>query len=70
MPVGELKPVDVLEYGFYRIKELDTGGLSATPLTYGPGDVEGVDMVRVDQAQGGEVVFLGNWPTRGIYKHE
>ena len=70
VPFEELKPVDVLEYGFYRIKDLDTGGLSATPLTYGPGDVEGVDMVRVDQAQGGKVVLLGNWPTRGIYKHE
>ena len=70
VPAGELKPVDVLEYGFYRIKDLDTGGLSSVPLTYGPGDIEGVDMVRVDQAQGGEVVFLGNYPTRGIYKHE
>ena len=60
----------MLEYGFYRIKDLDTGGLSAVPLTYGPGDIEGVDMVRVDQAQGGEVVLLGNWPARGIYKHE
>ncbi len=70
VPAGELKPVDVLEYGFYRINDLETGGLSSTPLTYGPGDIEGVDMVRVDQAQGGEVVFLGNYPTRGIYKHE
>jgi hypothetical protein len=31
----QLKPVDVLEYGFYMIKNLDTGGITSTPLTFG-----------------------------------
>ncbi len=69
-PVDKLKPVDVLENGFYKIKKLDTGGLSATPLTYGPGKVEGVDQVRVDQIQKGKIVNLGIFPPRHIYKHE
>ncbi|MBA7636824.1 hypothetical protein ES703_44452 [subsurface metagenome] len=66
----EITPLDVLEYGFYQIKDLDTGDITSTPLTFGPSDIEGVDMVRLDQAQGGEVVFLGNYPTLGIFKHE
>ena len=66
----KLKPVDVLENGFYKIKNLDTGGLSATPLTYGPGKIEGVDQVRVDQIQKGKIVNLGIFPPRHIYKHE
>jgi hypothetical protein len=70
VPVGELTPVDVLEFGFYRIADLDTGGITSTPLTYGPGDVEGMDEVRVQQVQGGIVVDLGTWPLRHIYKHE
>lgn len=68
VPVDELKPVDVLENGFYKIKNFDTGDL--TPLlTFGPGDIEGADEMRLDQAQGGEVILLGNYPTRGIYEH-
>lgn len=69
VPVDQLEPVDVLEYGFYQIKNLDTGGLTP-PLTFGPSDIEGADEMRVDQDQNGEVVLLGNYPTHGIYKHE
>jgi hypothetical protein len=69
-PAGELKPVDVLEYGFYKLDEFDTGGITSTPLTYGPGDVEGMDMVRVQQIQDGKIVEVGSWPLRHIYKHE
>jgi hypothetical protein len=65
----KLARADVLSHGFYKIKNLDTGGLSSTPLTYGPGDIEGVDSVRVDQVQRGKVVKLGVWPCRHIYKH-
>jgi len=36
MPLEKLKPVDVLNHGFYKIKNLDTGGLSSSPMTYGP----------------------------------
>lgn len=69
VPAAELTPVDVLEYGFYQIEGLDTGGLSSTPLTYGPVDVEGMDEVRVQQIQNGEIVEVGTWPLRHIYKH-
>lgn len=67
MPLEKLKPVDVLNYGFYQIKNLETGGISSTPLTYGPGKIEGVDKVRVDQLQKGKVIKLGVWPARHIY---
>jgi ABC-type branched-subunit amino acid transport system substrate-binding protein len=67
VPFEKLKPVDVLNHGFYRIKNLDTGGLSNTPLTYGPGDVEGIDGIRIDQVQKGRIVKLGIWPCRHLY---
>jgi ABC-type branched-subunit amino acid transport system substrate-binding protein len=67
-PADKLKPADVLKNGFYKIKNLDTGGLTSTLLNYGPGKVEGVDAVRIYQVQkGGKIVKLGNWPCRHIY---
>ncbi|MCK9363660.1 MAG: ABC transporter substrate-binding protein [Syntrophales bacterium] len=69
VPFEKLKSSDVLEQGFYRIKNLDTGGISSVPITYAPGRIEGVDKVRVDQVQKGKVVKLGVWPYRNIYKH-
>jgi hypothetical protein len=36
-------------------------------LTYGPGDIEGVDKIRIDQVQGGKVVEVGLTPLRHIY---
>jgi hypothetical protein len=59
----------VLKNGFYKIKNLDTGGLTSEPLTYGPGKIEGVDMVRVDQLQNGKIVKLGVWPCHHLYEH-
>ncbi len=67
MPSDRLKPMDVLKHGFYKIKNLDTGGLSSTPLNYGPGKIEGVDAVRIDQLQKGKIVKLGAWPCRHLY---
>ncbi|MBW2066720.1 MAG: ABC transporter substrate-binding protein [Deltaproteobacteria bacterium] len=66
----KLTPRAVLENGFYQIKGLSTGGMTSTPLTYGKGDIEGVDRVRVDQVQNGKVVNLGTWPTRHLYKRK
>lgn len=66
-PLEKLTPALVLQDGFYQIKNLSTGGLSATPISYSPNDVEGVNEVRVDQVQDGKVVKLGTWPTRHIY---
>jgi len=67
VPFDKLKPADVLNHGFYQIKKLDTAGISSTPLTYGPGKIEGVDAVRVDQVQKGKVVKVGTFPCRHIY---
>jgi hypothetical protein len=69
VPFEKLTPRQVLEQGFYQIKNLPTGDLSSTPLTYGPGKIEGVDEVRLDQVQKGKVVKMGVWPCRHIYKH-
>jgi branched-chain amino acid transport system substrate-binding protein len=68
-PLEQLQPSDVLNDGFYRIKDLDTGDISSTPITYGPGDIEGVDQVRVDQLIKGKVVKQGVYPARHLYKH-
>lgn len=67
LPVDKLTRKDVLEKGFYMIKNLDTGGISSTPITYGEGDIEGVDQVRIDQVQKGKVVKVGLTPIRNIY---
>jgi hypothetical protein len=66
-PFEKLTPADVLNNGFYQIKNLETGGISSTPLTYGPGKIEGVDAVRVDQLQKGKIVKLGVWPCHHLY---
>lgn len=66
-PLEKLKPVDVLNEGFYQIHNFDTGGISSTPLTYGPGKIEGVDQVRIDQLQKGKVVKQGVYSCRHIY---
>jgi ABC-type branched-subunit amino acid transport system substrate-binding protein len=63
----KLTPRAVLEQGFYRIKNLDTGEISSTPLTYGKGDIEGVDEIRIDQVQNGKSVKVGSSPVRNIY---
>ncbi len=67
IPLEKLKPIDVLNNGFFQIKNLDTGGISSTPISYAPGKIEGVDKVRVDQLQKGKVVKQGVWPARNIY---
>jgi hypothetical protein len=67
VPFDKLKPADVLNQGFYQIKNLNTGKISSSPIAYGPGKIEGVDAVRVDQLRKGKVVNVGVWPTRHIY---
>ena len=66
-PFEKLKPGNVLNDGFYRIKNFYTGGISSSPLTYGPTRIEGVDAVRVDQLQKGKVVKVGTYPCRHLY---
>jgi branched-chain amino acid transport system substrate-binding protein len=67
VPFEKLTPRVVLEEGFYKIKNLPTGDISSTPLTYGKGDIEGVDQVRIDQVQKGKSVKVGIFPLRHIF---
>jgi len=67
VPFEKLTRRDVLEKGFFKIKNLETGDISSTPLTYGPGDIEGVDQIRIDQVQNGKSVKVGLYPLRNIY---
>jgi ABC-type branched-subunit amino acid transport system substrate-binding protein len=67
VPFEKLTRRDVLEQGFFQIKNLPTGDISSTPLTYGEGDIEGVDQIRIDQVQKGKVVEVGLYPLRHIY---
>jgi hypothetical protein len=69
-PADQLTSLDVLEYGFYQIENFDVGDITISNLTYGPGDVEGVDMVRIQQVQEGQIVEIGSYPLRHVYKHE
>jgi branched-chain amino acid transport system substrate-binding protein len=66
-PLEKLTPRAVLEHGFYKIKNLDTGDMTNTPLTYGSGKVEGIYAVSVDQVQNGKAVRLSSWPCRHLY---
>ena len=66
-PVEKLKPADVLNNGFSQIKNLDTGGITSSPLNYAPGKIEGVDKVRVDQVKKGKVSKQGVYPVHNIY---
>jgi hypothetical protein len=70
VPFEKLTPRDVLENGFFKIKNLDTADISSTRLTYGPGDIEGVDKIRIDQVQKGKVVEVGTWPCRHLYERK
>jgi branched-chain amino acid transport system substrate-binding protein len=67
VPFEKLTPKGVLENGFYKIKNLDTGDISSTPLSYDPGQVQGVNKVRIDQVQKGKAVKVGIYPLRNIY---
>jgi hypothetical protein len=69
-PADQLTTADVLENGFYQIKNFDTGEITGSPLTFGPGDVVGMDSVVVHQVQNGKVVKLGAWPVHNIYAKE
>jgi hypothetical protein len=63
----QLTSADILDYGFLKISGLDTKGIIPTTITYGIGDVEGAESVRVDQNQNGVDVLLGQFPLRHVY---
>lgn len=60
----DLTSEDVLEKGFRQIKDFDTGGITSTNLTYGEGDVYGVDAVRLQQVQDGKIIEIGSIPIK------
>ena len=57
---------DVLKLGFWQLKDFSVGELTVTPLTFGEGDPQGLDMVRIQQAQNGTIVELGAYPIQNI----
>jgi hypothetical protein len=63
----KLTASDVMKNGFQKITNFSTGGITISTLTYGVGDVEGVDKVRLQQVQNGKIVEIGSFPLRGIY---
>lgn len=58
---------DILE-GFYGIKNLDTGGLTETPVTFGLGNHYGPSKVSVYEMVGTEQVLRGSYPAQRIAK--
>jgi hypothetical protein len=65
-PIDQLKPVDVLNNGFYKINNLNVGGLTPN-LTYGPSYTQGVTNVVVEQEQNGKVVIIGTYPLHNLF---
>jgi hypothetical protein len=61
---AELTSQDVLEKGFWQIKDLSTGGITVGNFTYGEGDCQGVDEVRIQQVQNVKIAGLGAYPLR------
>ena len=49
---AELTSQDVLEKGFWQIKDMNTGGITVSNFTYGQGDSQGVDSVRDPAGRG------------------
>jgi hypothetical protein len=65
-PLDQLTCVDVLNNGFYKISNLNTGGITGN-LTYGPSYTEGVDKVKILQDQNGKVVTIGAYPLHNLF---
>jgi hypothetical protein len=65
--VEDLTSADILDEGFLKIAGLDTRGIIPTTITYGIGDVEGAESVRLDRSESGVDVHLGSWPLRHVY---
>ncbi len=57
---------EVLENGFHQIKDFSTGDITVTSLTYGPGDPQGLDEVRIQQVQNAQIAELGSYPIANI----
>lgn len=62
---AELTSQNVLEKGFWQIKDLSTGGITGSALTYGQGAVQGVNSIRIQQVQNAKIVEVGMYPLSG-----
>lgn len=62
----KLTSQDVLEKGFWQIKDMDTGGMFVSNFTYGQNQVEGVNAVNLQQVQNGKIVEVGSFPVQNI----
>jgi ABC-type branched-subunit amino acid transport system substrate-binding protein len=69
VPYEKLTPGDIIKHGFYRMKDFDTGGLTSSPLTFGPGKHYGVETCPIYELMHGRQVLLGKYPVRGLYRH-
>jgi hypothetical protein len=65
--VDKLTASDVLNSGFFKIKDMSTGDITITPLTYAKGSTEGITKVRVQQVQNGAIAEVGSYPLHDIY---
>ena len=63
---AKLTAQDVLEKGYWQIKDLSTGGISISPFSYAKGDSQGVDKVRIQQVVGGKITEMGAYPLQNI----
>jgi len=62
----KLTSQDVLEKGFWQIKDLDTGGIFVSKFTYAKDKVQGIDAIRLQQVQDGKIVDVGTGPLVNI----
>ncbi len=64
-PLDQIKdPKFILDNGFYQIKDLDTGGIRPSTLTYGPTRSQGLSQLDCAQVQNGKRVVVGVFPIR------
>jgi ABC-type branched-subunit amino acid transport system substrate-binding protein len=63
----KLTSADILN-GTWKIKDLSTGDLTATPLNYAQGQPQGINKIAVHQIQKGKAVKVGTYPLGNIYK--
>ena len=69
VPYEKLTPGDIIKYGFYQMKSFDIGGLTSTPLTFGPGKHYGEETCPVYELLHGNQVLVGKYPLRRLFKH-
>jgi hypothetical protein len=70
VPFDKLTAGDIIKHGFYRFKGFGTGGLTSTPLTFGPNKHMGVETCPVDELLKGKQVLVGKYPVQNLYRKD